>query len=175
MRSFFFITALAVSSVLFSCKNDPAASAAATPSSQTSDEAPPANTPTAMNTDGEPSTAASNPNETTIATGPTTTIKLSAGSFDFGTVKEGTVVQTSVSVTNTGKEPLVITNCHASCGCTTPTCPHDPVAPGQTVEVPIKFDSKGKPGHQRKEVTITANTIPAQTKFVVEGQVDKVK
>lgn len=173
MKSFFFITAIAVSSVLISCKNEPASDSAATPSSQTSLEATPAASP--VNSDGEPASATSNPNETTIATGPTTTIKLSAGSFDFGTVKEGTIVKTSVSVTNTGKEPLVITNCHASCGCTTPTCPHDPVAPGQTVEVPIKFDSKGKPGHQRKEVTITANTIPAQTKFVVEGQVEKVK
>lgn len=166
MKSIFFSLSIVLSFALFSCKND-STSNADSPSGNLADVSQmksPANVPAG---------GVAKPNETTIATGPTTTIKLSASSYDFGTVNEGDIVETSVKVTNTGKEPLVITNCHASCGCTTPTCPKEPVAPGQTVEVPIKFDTKGKPGPQKKEVTITANTDPAQTKFLLQGTVKK--
>lgn len=170
MKSIFLFLFMALGLAITSCKNDNAAASTTmnNESAPTGAQAVPA---------GSESQAApsGNPNETTVATGPTTTIKLDNSSFNFGKVKEGTLVETTIKVTNTGKEPLVLTNCHASCGCTTSTCPKEPIAPGQSVDIPVKFDSKGKPGHQRKEVTITANTLPAQTKFVVEGDVERAE
>ena len=165
MRSVFLFLFLAFGMAFTSCKNDNAAASA--------ESAPTGAQVVSESNNGAQAVPAGNPNETTVATGPTTTIKLDKPSYDFGKVKEGTLVETTIKVTNTGTEPLVLTNCHASCGCTTSACPKDPIAPGQVVEIPVKFDSKGKPGHQRKEVTITANTVPAQTKFVVEGDVEK--
>ncbi|MCO6462030.1 MAG: DUF1573 domain-containing protein [Saprospiraceae bacterium] len=119
--------------------------------------------------------ATGNPNEVATPTGPTTTMVLDKTEYHFENVKEGDIVETSVKVTNTGKEPLVIVSCKGSCGCTTPKCPTTPIAPGQSADIPIKFDTHGKPGNQSKDVTITANTVPAQTKFRIYGEVERVK
>jgi hypothetical protein len=119
--------------------------------------------------------ATGNPNEVITPTGPTTTMTLDKMDYKFEKVKEGAIVETSFKITNTGKEPLVIVSCKGSCGCTTPKCPTTPIAPGQTAEVPVKFDTHGKPGNQSKDVIITANTVPAQTKFRIHGEVERTK
>ncbi|WP_378185188.1 DUF1573 domain-containing protein [Aquimarina sp. W85] len=77
---------------------------------------------------------------------------------DFGTINEGDVVEHTFSFTNTGKAPLVIVNAKGSCGCTVPSYPTEPIAPGATGEMLVKFNSSGKPNQQNKTVTITANT-----------------
>ncbi|MFL1896949.1 DUF1573 domain-containing protein [Aquimarina sp. 2-A2] len=77
---------------------------------------------------------------------------------DFGTINEGDVVEHTFSFTNTGKTPLVIVNAKGSCGCTVPSYPTEPIAPGATGEMLVKFNSSGKPNQQNKTVTITANT-----------------
>lgn len=119
--------------------------------------------------------ATGNPNEISTPTGATTTMVLDKTEYKFSNVKEGDIVETTVKVTNTGKEPLVIVSCKGSCGCTTPKCPTSPIAPGQSADVPIRFDTHGKPGTQSKDVTITANTVPAQTKFRIYGEVERVE
>ncbi|MFC5046634.1 DUF1573 domain-containing protein [Aquimarina hainanensis] len=78
--------------------------------------------------------------------------------FDFGTINEGDVVDHTFKFTNTGKAPLVIVNAKGSCGCTVPSYSKDPIAPGETGELLVKFNSNGKPNQQNKQVTITANT-----------------
>lgn len=77
---------------------------------------------------------------------------------DFGTINEGDVVEHKFAFTNTGKAPLVIVSAKGSCGCTVPEWPKDPIAPGATGEMLVKFNSNGKPNQQAKQVTITANT-----------------
>jgi hypothetical protein len=94
---------------------------------------------------------------------------------DFGSVKEGVDVTTDFSFTNTGKEPLVITNCTASCGCTTPNWSRDPILPGQRGKISVKYDSKkvgtfdkaiyiasNAKGEMRYELHIKGNVVPAQ-------------
>ncbi|MEW7279554.1 DUF1573 domain-containing protein [Aquimarina sp. 2201CG1-2-11] len=77
---------------------------------------------------------------------------------DFGTINEGDVVEHKFSFTNTGKAPLVIVSAKGSCGCTVPEWPKEPIAPGATGEMLVKFNSNGKPNQQTKQVTISANT-----------------
>ncbi|MDY8137820.1 DUF1573 domain-containing protein [Aquimarina sp. 2201CG5-10] len=77
---------------------------------------------------------------------------------DFGTINEGDVVEHKFTFTNTGKAPLVIVSAKGSCGCTVPEWPKEPIAPGATGEMLVKFNSNGKPNLQNKQVTITANT-----------------
>ena len=78
---------------------------------------------------------------------------------DFGTINEGDVVETSFSFTNTGSSDLVILDARGSCGCTVPEYPKNtPIAPGETRDVKVKFDSANKPGNQTKTVTLTNNT-----------------
>jgi len=77
---------------------------------------------------------------------------------DFGTINEGDVVEHTFTFTNTGKAPLVIVTAKGSCGCTVPEWTKEPVAPGATGSMLVKFNSNGKPNAQNKQVTITANT-----------------
>ncbi|MEY3052734.1 MAG: hypothetical protein RLY31_2519 [Bacteroidota bacterium] len=103
--------------------------------------------------------------------GPTTTVQFAETEFNFGKVKAGEKVQHDYTFTNTGKEPLVISNAKGSCGCTVPEWPKDPIAPGATGKIKVEFDSKGKAGAQAKQVTITANTNPATSILTIKGEV----
>lgn len=78
--------------------------------------------------------------------------------YDFGTINEGDVVEHTFTFTNNGKAPLVITSARGSCGCTVPTWTKEPIKPGDSGEMLVKFNSKGKPNTQNKTVTIKANT-----------------
>jgi hypothetical protein len=77
---------------------------------------------------------------------------------DFGTIREGEVVEYSFPFKNTGKAPLLITGASASCGCTVPDYPREPMEPGKDGTIRVSFNSKGKPGHQEKTVTVSSNT-----------------
>ena len=76
---------------------------------------------------------------------------------DFGTIDQGTAVEHTFKFTNTGNAPLVITNATSSCGCTVPTWTKEPIAPGETGEMLVKFNGSGQ-NQVTKTVTITANT-----------------
>jgi Protein of unknown function (DUF1573) len=89
--------------------------------------------------------------------------------FDFGEIKEGDEVTHAYKFTNSGKVPLVIQNARASCGCTTPEWPNDPIPPGGTGQILAKFNSDGRPGQQSKLIFVTANTIPNETKLKLSG------
>jgi hypothetical protein len=112
-----------------------------------------------------------NVNSPAVPSGPSTTIKYDNERFDYGIIDEGEIVKHAFKFTNTGKEPLVISNCKGSCGCTVPTWPKEPIAPGATAEIKVEFNSKGKPGPQSKRVTVTANTNPTETFLEVAGEV----
>ncbi|HIB78103.1 MAG TPA: DUF1573 domain-containing protein [Flavobacteriales bacterium] len=91
--------------------------------------------------------------------------------FDFGTLEDGDKVEHIFKFTNTSNNPLTISNARGSCGCTVPEWPKEPIAPGGTGEIKVKFDSKGKKGKQSKTVTLTANTIPANTLLTITSDV----
>ena len=91
--------------------------------------------------------------------------------YDFGIVNEGTVVETSYLVTNSGKTDLVITNSKASCCCTVPVWPRDAIKPGKTGEVKVKFNTSGKPNRQQKTITLTTNTESGREVLVLKGSV----
>lgn len=82
---------------------------------------------------------------------------------DFGSINEGVVAEHTFTVKNTGEAPLVIEKASPSCGCTVPDWTKSPIPPGGSGFVKVKFDSKGKPGMQNKNVTVVANTWPSQT------------
>jgi hypothetical protein len=127
-------------------------------------------------------TATPNPaaaNEPEVPTGPITSIEFKELEFDYGTIMEGEKVTHDYVFTNTGNEPLIISNAKGSCGCTVPQWPKDPIAPGATGEIKVQFDSKGKGkvggNSQSKRVTLTANTDPVNTYLTIKGIVDKTE
>ena len=90
---------------------------------------------------------------------------------DFGTVEEGPAAEYEFAFTNTGKEPLILQNVHASCGCTTPSYSKDPVLPGKTGIVKASFNTVGRPGAFTKSITVATN---AGTKVLtIKGTVEK--
>src|SRR5688572_14893298 len=79
---------------------------------------------------------------------------------DFGDIAQGDKVEHTFHFTNTGNEPLIITNVQVSCGCTTPYgYTHDPIDPGGKGEITVAFNSAGKMGKQNKPVTIISNAV----------------
>lgn len=93
--------------------------------------------------------------------------------FDFGDITEGDVVNTVFKFKNTGKSPLIITNARASCGCTIPAYPREPIAVGAEAEIKVEFNSRGKHGKQNKRITMTTNTEKGRELLYVLANVAK--
>ncbi len=91
--------------------------------------------------------------------------------FDYGTVKAGEIVEHVFKYKNTGNQPLVITNARSTCGCTVPKFDREPLPVGETAEISVRFNTKGKKGKQRKPVIVTANTFPTETRTFIFGEV----
>lgn len=108
---------------------------------------------------------ADNPN----ATNPEPIFTCAEPIWNFGKINEGEVVLHTFKFTNTGNEALVISNCQASCGCTTPKCSKNPVAPGESGEIEIRFASEGRTNNITKNITVTANTNPPETVLTITG------
>lgn len=109
--------------------------------------------------------------EAAVPTGPTTVMTFEQTEFSFGTVQEGEKVAHTYKFKNTGTEPLILSNAKGSCGCTVPTWPREPIAPGASGEITVNFDSRNKSGKRNQKVTITANTNPPQTFIYLTGEV----
>lgn len=109
--------------------------------------------------------------EEVVATAPA--MKFEKTEFNFGEINQGDKVSHTFSFTNTGDAPLIISNARASCGCTVPKWPREPIAPGQTSKIDVVFNSAGKRGRQTKSITITTN-IPekAQQQVFLKGMVN---
>src|SRR5688500_13215571 len=81
-------------------------------------------------------------------------------SHDFANIDQGDKVEHTFYFSNTGNEPVVITNVQVSCGCTTPKgWPRDPIPPGASGEITVSFNSAGKMGVQNKPVTLVTNAV----------------
>ncbi|MDB5273900.1 MAG: Aspartate aminotransferase [Chitinophagaceae bacterium] len=78
--------------------------------------------------------------------------------FDFGDIKQGAVVEHVFQFTNTGDSTLLIQKAYSSCGCTIPSFPKEGIAPGQSGQITVKFNSEGKMGLNNKIITILTNT-----------------
>lgn len=110
------------------------------------------------------------------ADGPTDTVNVARISFEervveFGEVREGDVVVQEYRFTNTGRQPLVISDASSTCGCTVPSFPRQPIPPGETGVITVRFDTEGRTGRQGKPIVITANTYPATTDLYLNGTV----
>lgn len=91
---------------------------------------------------------------------------------DFGNMKQHGDASTIFTFKNTGTDPLIISNAKGSCGCTVPTWPREPIAPGETGEIKVKYDSK-RVGPINKSVTITSNASNSKTKTIrIKGNIE---
>ncbi|WP_461787976.1 DUF1573 domain-containing protein [Pedobacter sp.] len=93
--------------------------------------------------------------------------------YEFGEIKQGEKVSYTFKFKNIGKTPLIITNASATCGCTQPEYPKEPIKPGDEGTINVTFNSAGKEGLQDKVVTITSNANPAFEQLHLVGNVKK--
>lgn len=98
--------------------------------------------------------------------------KFDALEYNYGSIKQGESVSYSYKFTNVGKEPLVITSAHGSCGCTVPDWPKEPIKKGETGLIKVTFNSAGKMGAQDKTVTINSNAKVSPIVLHIKGNVE---
>ena len=107
-----------------------------------------------------PSSAVASPAATPVADtkpeGPLPSFEFATTDHDFGTIKEGDKVEYTYSFKNTGEAPLIIQNAQPSCGCTVPTWPKEPILPGESSQIEIRY-ATNRLGKINKNVTITTN------------------
>lgn len=126
-------------------------------------ETKPKITPKSLSTSSKKSTASNTPK-----------IKFDKLILDLGTIKEDAVLEKSFEFTNVGNRDLVIINAKGSCGCTIPTPPMKPIAPGGKGKILVKYTAKNKVGPQKPIITVTTNGNPSIIKLKMELWVDQI-
>lgn len=112
-------------------------------------------------------------NPEAVPAGPLPVMTFAENVYDFGNIKTGDVVNHTFTFKNTGKAPLIIESATATCGCTVPNYPKDPVAPGEEGKIDVQFNSTGKTGQQNKVITIRANTQPNITELTIKTNIQQ--
>ena len=98
-------------------------------------------------------------------------IGLNNESIDLGSIKKGTKIPVSFTVTNNGNAPLILEKIEGSCSCTVVNTSQVPLQPGESRVVNATIDTEQLSGKQTKVIQITSNSNPAQTEFVVNFEV----
>lgn len=92
--------------------------------------------------------------------------------IDYGEVAYASNGEREFVIKNTGDSPLVITRTKGSCGCTVPTKPSEPILPGETGIMKVKYDTKRANQAFSKIITVTSNAVNSPTKVVkIKGKV----
>ena len=98
-------------------------------------------------------------------------ISFESKSWNFGDIRDGDIVNHDFKFKNLGNAPLEVKNVTATCGCTQPSFPFLPIAPGEEGTISVTFNSTGKINEQRPTVTVITNGKPSIVKLNLEGMV----
>ena len=83
-------------------------------------------------------------------------IEFESTTIDYGIIQNGSDGERVFTFTNNGNADLIITHIQSTCGCTIPQKPEDPIAPGETGEIVVRYDTK-RVGPFRKTITVSTN------------------
>ena len=90
--------------------------------------------------------------------------------YDYGTVIQGGDGNSEFEFKNTGDEPLVLSNVRSSCGCTVPSWPKEPVKPGESAKILVRY-STNRIGPINKSITVTSNAGSTPVILRIKGNV----
>ncbi|MBL4593847.1 MAG: DUF1573 domain-containing protein [Flavobacteriales bacterium] len=90
--------------------------------------------------------------------------------IDYGTIEQGSNGLREFKFTNTGTSTLIISEAKKSCGCTVPTPPKEPIKPGESSVIKVKYDTK-RLGAFNKTVTIISNAERSSIILKIKGVV----
>ncbi len=94
---------------------------------------------------------------------------------DFGTIQQGDKPTYDFAFKNTGEADLTIISARGSCGCTVPEYPKTPIKAGESGNIKVSFDSKGKQGETSKTVTLTCNTKEGNKILTIKANIEVPK
>jgi len=100
-------------------------------------------------------------------------MKFETVEMDYGTLDQGGDPLRIFTFTNVGTEPLIIKNAKGSCGCTVPTWPKEPIMPGETNKIEVRYDTQ-RVGPFSKRITIETNEDIGTRALTIKGEVRKV-
>jgi len=103
----------------------------------------------------------------------TAKIQFKAETVDYGQIEKGSDGIRVFEFTNTGDVPLIISKVSSSCGCTIPKKPEQPILPGQTGEIQVKYDTN-RVGPIRKAITVISNADTPTKVLKIKGEVKAV-
>jgi hypothetical protein len=89
---------------------------------------------------------------------------------DYGSIEKGAEPLRKFKFTNTGSEPLIIKTAKGSCGCTVPTYPKEPIMPGESNVIEVRYDTQ-RVGGFSKSITITTNEASDTHMLTIKGDV----
>lgn len=97
-------------------------------------------------------------------------IEFKSDTIDYGTIEKGSNGVRVFEFTNTGNEPLIISKVSSSCGCTIPKKPEDPILPGKTGQIEVKYDTN-RVNPIRKTITVISNADTPTVALKIKGEV----
>jgi len=97
-------------------------------------------------------------------------IEFKSETVDYGEIAKGSDGVRVFEFTNTGDEPLIITKVKSTCGCTVPSKPDGPIAPGESNVIKVKYDTK-RVGPIRKTITVYSNAVQSTMSLKIKGKI----
>ncbi len=91
--------------------------------------------------------------------------------WDYGKIEKASDPLRKFSFKNVGDEPLIISNAQGSCGCTVPVWPKEPIMPGQSATIDVRYDTQ-RVGPFSKSVTLTTNEANPTRVLSIKGEVN---
>ena len=116
------------------------------------------------------SESATAPEENATTSGPQMVFETET--MDYGKIEQNSDPYRIFKFTNTGDEALLIKHAKGSCGCTVPTYPKEPIPPGESAEIKVRYDTK-RLGKFTKRVTLTTNVEGEKKVLTIKGEVLK--
>jgi hypothetical protein len=99
-------------------------------------------------------------------------IEFDKETHDYGTIYVNGDGNCVFTFTNKGTEPLLLTNVRAGCGCTVPQWPREPVLPGDSAEIKVKYTTVNRPHTINKSIVVTSNSVTKNTVVLrIKGEV----
>ena len=97
-------------------------------------------------------------------------IEFKSDVIDYGEIARNSDGIRVFEFTNTGNAPLIISKVTSSCGCTIPKKPEEPIMPGESGQIEVKYDTD-RVGHIRKTIMVTSNADTPKVPLKIKGKV----
>ncbi|HPY82074.1 MAG: DUF1573 domain-containing protein [Bacteroidales bacterium] len=92
--------------------------------------------------------------------------------YDYGVIEQGGDGLCEFTFTNKGEKPLILSNVRAACGCTVPEWPREPIMPGESNSIKIKYNTNII-GTFSKTIQVYSNAVNSHVVLTITGQVNK--